>query len=291
MSYMHIENLYKCQDILEFKRCYAMEKIHGTSANVAWTGDRVRFFCGGVSQSAFDGLFNVEALAAVFKERFGTNSVVVYGEAYGGNCQGMSRTYGTRLRFVAFEVREGDCWYSVPAAKAVVGALGLDFVPYRLVDTDICSLNAERDAPSEQSLKVGIDGPQMREGIVLRPPFEVVKNNGSRVIAKHKRTEFAERKSVPSVDEKQAAILTDAALIAEEWVTPMRLTHVLDAFPTAGMEATGDVIRAMVADVMREAEGEILDSKPIRRAVGARAAQLFKQHLSRGLAGADGASS
>ena len=29
MGYAHIENLYKCQDILMFRECYATEKIHG----------------------------------------------------------------------------------------------------------------------------------------------------------------------------------------------------------------------------------------------------------------------
>jgi len=29
MGYAHIENLYKNQEILMFKRCFAMEKIHG----------------------------------------------------------------------------------------------------------------------------------------------------------------------------------------------------------------------------------------------------------------------
>ena len=33
MAYMHIENLYRNQNILLFKQCYCLEKIHGTSAN------------------------------------------------------------------------------------------------------------------------------------------------------------------------------------------------------------------------------------------------------------------
>ena len=34
MAYMHIDNLYKNQEVLLFKECYAMEKIHGTSAHI-----------------------------------------------------------------------------------------------------------------------------------------------------------------------------------------------------------------------------------------------------------------
>src|SRR3990167_11482310 len=47
MSYMHIENLYKAQDILAFKRCFALEKIHGTSAHVAWRDGSVVLSSGG----------------------------------------------------------------------------------------------------------------------------------------------------------------------------------------------------------------------------------------------------
>lgn len=36
MSYADIENLYKNRRIMLFKECYAMEKIHGTSAHVGW---------------------------------------------------------------------------------------------------------------------------------------------------------------------------------------------------------------------------------------------------------------
>ena len=36
MGYLHIENLYRNQDILLFKEAYALEKIHGTSAHVSF---------------------------------------------------------------------------------------------------------------------------------------------------------------------------------------------------------------------------------------------------------------
>ena len=49
------------------------------------------------------------------------------------------------------------------------------------------------------------------------------------------------------------------------------------------MEATGKVIAAMVEDVTREAAGEIVDSKEARKAIGARAAKLFKQRFTKAL--------
>ena len=36
MGYLHIDNLYKNQTVLAFRRCFALEKVHGTSAHIAW---------------------------------------------------------------------------------------------------------------------------------------------------------------------------------------------------------------------------------------------------------------
>lgn len=43
------------------------------------------------------------------------------------------------------------------------------------------------------------------------------------------------------------------------------------------------VIDAMVEDVLREASGEIVDSKEARAAIGRRAAQLFRARLAASL--------
>lgn len=117
MGYLHIPNLYKAQEVLAFKTCFALEKIHGTSANIQWKDGQVWFSSGGEKRERFVALFDAENLAAEFAERFlPTDAVTVYGEAYGGSQQGMRKTYGESLRFVAFEVKVGDCWLAVPQA-------------------------------------------------------------------------------------------------------------------------------------------------------------------------------
>ena len=100
MGYAHILNLYKNQDILMFNRCYAMEKVHGSSAHVSWQADRnpqLAFFAGGTKHENFVALFDQEALLARFPE-LGHDKVIVYGEAYGGKMQKMGHTYGPDLR-------------------------------------------------------------------------------------------------------------------------------------------------------------------------------------------------
>lgn len=279
MGYMHIENLYKQQDILLFRECYALEKIHGTSAHISWKDGNVKFFSGGAKNEEFVKLFDVETLRARFIE-MGKEEVVLFGEAYGGKMQGMSHTYGKQLRFIVFDVKIDEYWLKVPSAEAVAHSFGLEFVHYNKVSTDLSSLDAERDAPSMQAYRNGIIEDKMREGVVLRPLEEFRRNDGSRIICKHKRPEFSERKSTPSIDPARREILEKADAIAEEWVTEMRLTHVLDKLgnPT-DLSMIPKVIEAMIEDVTREAAGEILDSKDARKAISSLCVKLFKKRV------------
>ena len=282
MGYAHIENLYKCLDILLFRECYALEKIHGTSAHLKWLDGNVLYSSGGEKRDRFVNLFDNDKLVAAFLA-IGHPEVTVYGEAYGGSQQGQSWRYGKELRFVAFEVRVGDAWLSVENAADVAAKLGLEFVYYKRISTDLAAVDAERDAPSEQARRNGVEGDQPREGIVLRPLEEMTKSNGARIIAKHKRDEERETATTRTVDAEKLEVLRASNAIAAEWVTPTRLDHVLDKLGSVGMEQTPDVIRAMIEDVAREAAGEIVDSKDARRAIGAATAKLFKARIKAAL--------
>lgn len=282
MGYLHIDNLYKNQDILLFKECYALEKIHGTSAHVSYDpekGDEIKFFSGGEKYDRFVSLFDPELLREKFRELL-PDKTVFFGEAYGGKCQGMSKTYGTELKFVVFDVKIGDCWLSVPQADQLATSCGFEFVWYIQTTTDLKSLDAARDAFSEQAKRNGIEGDHIMEGVVLRPLIEVKTNNGNRVIAKHKRAEFRERKSIPQVDPAKKELMLKAHDIAEEWVTPMRLTHVLDKMGNPDdISETGKVIKAMLDDVLREADGMIADNTHVRKAINAKTAKLYKNRV------------
>jgi hypothetical protein len=284
MGYLHIDNLYKDQRILMFRECYALEKIHGTSAHVSWRDGHVQFSSGGEKRERFVALFDEPKLVMAFAG-LGHDVAIVYGEAYGGSQQGQKWRYGEKLRFVAFEVQVGDLWLAVPQAHDVVTKLGLEFVHYAKVPTDLPALDAERDAPSEQARRNGIEGDQPREGVVLRPFLELSDNGGGRIISKHKRDEERETATPRKVvDPTQLQVLTRAVEIADEWVTPTRLVHVLDKMgPGVGIERMRDVISAMVEDVMREGAGEIVDSREARVAIGKKTAEVFKARLKAAL--------
>ena len=292
MGYLHIENLYANQTILAFRQCWALEKIHGMSAHITWKDSKLRLSSGGAKHAHFTALFDLDALAAKFAERCGERPMTIYGEAFGGKQQGMRATYGDELKFYAFEARGGDAWLDVPAAAALALALGLSFVPHRLIECTLAAIDRERDRPSEVAELCGMGADKLREGVVLRPPFEVMLNDGKRVIAKHKRDEFRETKAPRVVaDPAKLAVLIEADAVAVEWVTPMRLSHVCDhvltgAAPT--MDRTAAIITAMVEDVMREGAVEIVDTREVRKAIGAATARLYAAHVKRMALGCGG---
>lgn len=283
MGYMHIDNLYKNQTILLFKECFALEKIHGTSAYISWKKAALRFFSGGEKHTDFIKIFDEAKLTGCFSQ-LGMNEVVIFGEAYGGKCQGMSGTYGKELRFVVFDVKIGDTWLNVTNAHNVASKLGLEFVDYARVPATMEAIDAERDRPSTQAVRNGCGDDKIREGVILRPLIEIRDNRGERIIAKHKRDEFRETKTPrPLLDPEKAAALTTAKAVAEEWVTDMRLAHVLDKIPEDGraIENMRHIIFTMIEDVYREGAGEIVESKELSAAIGARTAQLFKNWIKR----------
>lgn len=279
MGYLHINNLYKDQTILLFKEAWALEKCHGTSAHISYDGN-LRFFSGGEKHDNFVKLFNQEKLLEKFKEIYNGNTIIIFGEAYGGKQQGMSDTYGPNLKFIVFDVKIGERWLSVPKAEAITKQFELEFAPYDKTTTDLSNLDYQRDRDSIIAINNGMGIGKKREGIVLRPLEEMTLNNGERVIAKHKRDDFRETKTPrPIVDPSKLQVLEDAQKIADEWVTQTRLIHVLDKIPDYSIEKTAQVIQAMKEDIVREAKGEIVINDTVLKTIGKFTAVLFKDYI------------
>lgn len=295
MSYTHIENLYKDTAALDlFREVYALEKIHGTSAFVVWDRetDALVFSPGSGSRVLFEAMFDHNLIREVLAQQGRTTTI--HGEYYGGSCHKMSDTYGRTPKFVVFDIkvrgadREGtpkDCWLSVPQMDELARALGLEVVFWEKIPCTIEAINAARDADSVQAVRNGMGPGHRREGVVLRPLIELTKNNGERVLFKHRYEKFRERASLePDLAAKQARqdLLVDASAIAEEWVVPMRLAHVLDKIqpPVSGRQDIKRVLQAMVEDVTREAEGEASIDDFAVKAIERRTANMFLEHLN-----------
>ena len=281
MGYIHIDNLYKNRAILLFKKCYALEKIHGTSANVKFVGGAIILFSGGEKHSTFMDNFDTDKLLKIYNTSFTPQDEIrFYGEAYGGKQHSMKDTYGVKSRFIVFDVKVNDYWLNVKQAENLTKSFGLEFVDYHLINTTLKNIDKEKDLPSAQATRNGCGDDKKREGIVLRPLIELTDAYGNRIIAKHKTGDFIETKTPRSVSEKELKLLKEAQEIADEWVTPMRLKHILDKIPDSDkIENIPIVIKYMVEDVYREGKDEILESKPTRKAISRNTVRLFKEHL------------
>lgn len=280
MSYSKIPNLYKNQEILMFKECWAMEKIHGTSAHISWNDGDIHFFYSRNEHEHFTGLFDLESLKKAFIE-CDAKKITIYGEAYGGNIHRMSNTYGKEVKFIAFDVNIDGRWLNVPDADSIVtGLFGLEFVHYQKTYCDVSLLDKLRDMRSVQAQRNGIEGFRKGEGIILRPLIEIRKNNDARICAKHKRDDYCERRTPQEVSSEKLKILADAEEIAEEWVTENRLDNILSHLnKEPELSDIPEICKLMFEDIKIEAEGEIIDSKLARRAIGRRAIKLFKQRV------------
>lgn len=306
MGYRHINNLYKDQTILMFKRLYALEKIHGTSAHVVFNyfdnlqpnSDfdnqlenrycKVGYFSGGEKYENFIKLFNSQELSLKFLQLGINQKLTVYGEAYGGKQQGMSETYGKELKFVAFEVQIGEKFMNVPYAKEICDKLGIEFVHYEEIDADPELIDKLANAPSVQAKRNGVENPKLpREGVVLRPLFEFLHPDGvGRIMAKHKNDIYKEREHAPKIQSQEdLKVLEDAKAIAQEWCTEMRLIHVIDRLKAEGMvieeKRINDIIKAMIEDIEREASGEIISNKQTRKAISQKTAKLIIEKLKK----------
>jgi len=283
MGYMKIPNLYKDQTILEFKKVWVTEKIHGTSAWITYKDGQLMFHSGGAKHDIFVALFDKEKLKSKLNEIFGDGTVKIHGEHYGGKIQKMSKTYGKDNRFTAFDIKVGDVFLSFDKVLNICEQLEIEVVHGEIVDCEVEILNKHRDLPSVQAKRCGIDEDKEREGIVIRPLTEYTLNNGNRVIAKHKGENFRETSTQREISPEKLKILKDAEAIAEEWVTHMRLMHVLDKVEEPSIEKTGLIIKEMINDIDIEAKDEVEMTPEAKKQIGKRTAYLFKEYLQKEL--------
>lgn len=258
--------------------------VHNSSAHVSFKDGKLSFFAGGEKHDKFVSIFDQEKLLADFKSCTTLHQldIVVYGEVYGGKMQGMSASYGKETKFIAFDVKMNDTWLDVEAADRFVQKLGLEFVPYQLITTDVTSLEVARDAMSLVAVRRGMGNDKIMEGVVLRPTIEAKDGRGNRIIAKFKRPEFRERKTVVSLnDPEKQAKLASAKAVAEEFATPMRLTHVLDKLAVdgvrPGIEQMPVILKAMYEDIKIECGDEFDDSREVAKAIGSKTADMVKK--------------
>jgi hypothetical protein len=316
MSYQKIPNLYRVKDLFSnFAKLYASEKVHGTSAHISYTPakaeavelevgsieptllatgwgaeakavpavpSKLTFFSGGADHAAFVRIWTpAELIDMLGKLESFKEPVTIYGEAYGGKLQGMRDTYGDALKFIVFEVKVGDTWLNMEKAFSVANYLGLEFVPFKIIDATPEAIDAAMLEASAVAVRRGITEMKQREGIVLRPLEEFTMNNGARVIAKHKHPDFSENRKVRTLVDPELSAPEEK--LAEDYCTDMRFFHVLDKFTEPRMpESIAKFIEAFKADCKSEApmyEAEQLNGRHAVKVLSRFAAERFKRMM------------
>lgn len=175
------------------------EKVDGTNIRIIWDGYRPEFR-GRTDKAqlppklltALNELFPEE----LFEQKFGSESVTLYGEGYGAGIQRGGGNYRKDNSFILFDVKIGDWWLLREDVQDIANSLGIDIVPLRYegsLRSAIISMSsirlpsyvAEREAkfltksePSEFEFEA--------EGLVGTPKIPLFTRKGDRIIVKLK---------------------------------------------------------------------------------------------------------
>ncbi|MDD2479865.1 MAG: RNA ligase family protein [Victivallaceae bacterium] len=165
------------------------EKIDGMNIRVIYGDGKIRF-AGRTNLANLPGQL-VNHLNELFMgkesiigEIFDGRNGVIYGEGYGGKIQKGSATYGPEQRFIAFDVMVDGVYWSEMAFCGVCGVLGIDSAPL----IDICSID-DMIEKCRNGIKSKL-GDFEAEGVVGRPPVELLDSRGNRIITKMKCKDF-----------------------------------------------------------------------------------------------------
>jgi hypothetical protein len=166
------------------------EKIDGTNLRIFWDHEKQIITFGGRQTidnqipkeilTRMQELFPIELLQTVFPD----NSVLLFGEGYGGKIQGMGKYYGYEIKFDLFDVLIGRWWLERRAVFDIASKLKIHAVPVLFEGTLL-------EAIEEINNKIkSYFGEFQAEGLVLRPKTELFARNGRRIITKIKHKDF-----------------------------------------------------------------------------------------------------
>ena len=189
-------DMYSCPEFDDLSRLYWKwtEKVDGMNIRVGRDGNKVIFR--GRTDTAMLPVPLVEVLEQLFPcadalyDVFDGENFCLYGEGYGGKIRESGPQYSERPRFVLFDVLVGDVWLQQADIEDVARQLAVEAVPV-IWEGQLRVARAYRDQfDSELASAV----PRMKaEGLVGKPPGDLLDRQGRRIIAKIKaRDKFLE---------------------------------------------------------------------------------------------------
>lgn len=301
-KYNDIESFHKrYEDIFSCKEIIANAKIHGSSMRVGYIDGEFRV--GGRNQEFkpwTTGNFGMPQIIAKLildvklKEWYEANNkanIIIYGEVYGPGVQKL--TYGLKEKsFAVFDIKLYGYYEDHKTVCDITSKLGLEVVPTLYIgEPNLDVLNELRSGDDPIAANNGVK--HKREGIVIKPTRTLYNKYHERIIAKHKDPEFEERTSLqmPTTPKEVPVNFESITAFVDEFATVERLNHALSHLHEAGVEATdvrqtGDVIRAMIEDVKKEATIEMenlvksgVEWKQVQGPLSTATRKLYHQYL------------
>lgn len=133
------------------------------------------------------GLFDFERLSSIL-----VTETILFGEAFGGKIQGMSKLYGSVPRFALFDVMEYGYWQSRDVVLGKSIDLGIEHAPFMGIVGSVELLNPYARVLGDYARVSPAGGGSGRpEGVILHPRGCVLQNGyGERIVAKLKWVDF-----------------------------------------------------------------------------------------------------
>ena len=308
-QYPHIKNLDDTPGIFDLPEVIVTEKIHGSGMRIGLIDGCVRF--GGrrleftnISPQSKDGQGFVSwaletGLGEKIAKTFQNHDIIFYGEWHGSGTpqkgwpqiqKGIRYIKGNDFRI--FDIRLDGKYLSQDQLSEFAEKAGLKTMPI------LCRGKPERkifdsfiDTMSLLGAENGIAYPEnTMEGIVIRPIQFLWEENREPVMAKHKIGKWAERASEqrhPKIPKQKKEIPAGAKEFAEEFVTDVRLEHILDQLKEENIpiekSAMGEVMKRMGQDIKREGNSTLINAhlewKDVSPFVTNRTKELFLKFL------------
>lgn len=174
------------------------EKVDGTNIRVMWKPGISLPEFGGKTDNAQIPAFLITRLQSVFtrdklQEKFpfdtmqANEPVCLYGEGYGAKIQKGGGNYkADGVDFVLFDVKVGDWWLKRDALEDIAAFFYIGIVPIVFTGTLAEACEKARNGIRSQW------GEFEAEGLVLKPAVDLLKRDGSRLIAKIKTRDYAD---------------------------------------------------------------------------------------------------
>lgn len=165
------------------------EKIDGTNIRVIWDGHKPEFR--GRTDKAQLPPKLIAALIEMFPEelfeqKFGSDSVILFGEGYGAGIQKGGGNYRSDNSFILFDVKIGEWWLQRSDVEDIANSLGIDVVPIR-IEGEVSLREAIEDMSKFYYLESLVAEKDMdSEGVVGTPKIPLFTRRGDRIIVKLK---------------------------------------------------------------------------------------------------------